>query len=944
MQLRLLEEDWPATLLLRPEAAEWRAPDGTLLYRGPRVRVGIHAGSVDVVPGAEGDMVGGPPVYQLARLVAALHGGQVVLSSRAWAAVGELPEGVMHVDLGLHGLVGYQGVDRLHLVVPSALAQRRWDPVRTREHLRTNVPPGGAGFVGRDGDIQALGELLDFGIRVVSVVGPQGVGKSGLLQRFVAVHGHRYARDGDGGAWLCRVEGRGIGAVVGALAATFGLSLRFARTEAEMLRQVGAVLQRRGPFLLAFDGGWTDPAALARAITAWLAAAPEMRVVVAAQRRLGIPGEVAYALQALPEVGPEGARNAPAVRLFFERAAAHSPRIQPQDAQVVAAIANLVGGIPASISLAAGLAANLGLERLVRALEEVEGTPESVVGLVWRSLEATDRLVLSACSVYPAGFDQLGAEAAVDVESTGIDAADALGRLRRAGLVVPVADPRTPGVRRYRVQPLVRRRALRDLDHDTRMAVERRAARRVLSMCEPWSRRAWGPEGIEVLSRLAVEWANLEGTSVRGAVSVAETEDVDLALRALFAMWPLVATQGPAGRFIELANAVLERADVVLDADPVHQARALAARAAARRNVGDLDGALADALRGESVAGRWSDAVGRGFCLLMEGLVRREMGDLDRAAAALEQARDALASAGESGHAAVAQGALGIVLMDQARLDEARASLEAARDALGELGWSRHLGLQYTALGLLHRRAGDLSEARALYARAAQLHREIGDRRALAICLVNKGALELREDRAEEAERTLSDALHAARETGDRRAESRVHGNLALAGLARGDLGAAREHLLAALAIDRGLGDRVAEAVDTAYLGIAAHLGGRLDGARDNYRRALQVLEERAPPHQWAHVLAWSGLAAVEDRDPDAARADFARAREAAARAGAVSVARTVEILASSEALLDGDDGAVREVLARHEARTDVDVRLARARLARLLDEGLSEE
>lgn len=939
LQERILDAEWPTTLLLRPEAAEVRAPDGTLLSRGPRVRCGIHVGVAERSELPDGVVVGGPAVYQLARIVATLHGGQVVVSDAAWAQLGGVPEGAVYTALGEHRLIGSRGYTELHQLLPERIAAREFPPPGTLDIARTNAPPVRPGFLGRDGDLQALAELAGFGVRVITVTGPPGVGKSEVLARFVSMNGDTYTQEGGGGAWLSRIEGPQMAHIIGAAASTFGLSLRFGRTVDELLRQVGAVLASRGPTLLALDAVHANRDELATALTAWMSAAPQLRLLVAAGGRLGLPGEITYELAPLRQAATDGARNEDAVRLFIDKAMVRSPRFQPSEPWLIAPIVNLLGGSPLSISLAAALVAEMNLERLLTEVEGLDGSPESVVDLVWSTLDDTDRMVLSSCAVYPAGFDRLGAEAVVDTESTGIDALEALARLRRAGVIQRTDDPRTPHVRRYRVDARVRRRALAELDPQTRRELERLAAYRVLRLCEGWAELAWGPHGSEVLSRLAIEWVNLAGIAARSTDPGAEPVDVDLALRAVAALWPLVATQGPAGLFVDLASDVLERADQVLGADPVIQGRAIAARAAARRYIGDTSGALADAERGAEVARRWSDSKGAGLNQMVAGLIHLQKGRYPQADEWLARALESLNEAAEPGHAAVVRGTRGVVLMDLGHIDEAEVEIRAALDELTRLRWTRHEGVVMTSLGLLCRRRGQLGEARELYARAAALHRKIGDRRSLAICLVNKASLELRDDQHDAAMDTLTRALAAAQETGDRVAEARVHGNLALAAMAEVDLPVAREHLLAAMAIDRELRDRVGEAVDRAYLGVTLHLNGQLTEACEHYTRALRILDDRAPARTRGHIHAWRGLALAEQGLGEEARAAFQRARELTEVAAEPTLIRTAAVLASGLALLDDRTEPLARAVAAAADDPDVDVQIAMRRVAHLLEE-----
>jgi class 3 adenylate cyclase len=81
-QKALVDLEWPATLLEHPGAAEeWNDGDDTVLYKGLRVRMGVHAGEARTRRDAMTRRVeySGPVVNAAARITAMTHGGQVSL-------------------------------------------------------------------------------------------------------------------------------------------------------------------------------------------------------------------------------------------------------------------------------------------------------------------------------------------------------------------------------------------------------------------------------------------------------------------------------------------------------------------------------------------------------------------------------------------------------------------------------------------------------------------------------------------------------------------------------------------------------------------------------------------------------------------------------------------------------------------------------------------------
>ena len=159
-----------------------------------RVRIGIHTGQ----PALGGDGYVGLDVHRAARIAAAGHGGQVLLSASTEALVrSDLPHGVAIRDLGLHQLKDLADPERIYQLVVGGL-ESRFPPLRSAAGLaRTNLPDGLTSFVGRDREIGQLEELLS-SRRLVTVVGTGGTGKT----RLAIEAARRLMPRSEDGAWL----------------------------------------------------------------------------------------------------------------------------------------------------------------------------------------------------------------------------------------------------------------------------------------------------------------------------------------------------------------------------------------------------------------------------------------------------------------------------------------------------------------------------------------------------------------------------------------------------------------------------------------------------------------------------------------------------------------------------------------------------------------------
>ena len=169
------------------EAYDW--PAGVHV----RVRIGLHTGEAHLA----GDDYGGFDVNRAARIAAAGHGSQIVLSDPTRALIEiDLPAGVMLRDLGRHTLRDVPRPERLfQLDAPGVRTE--FPPLRTATAVAGNLPARLTSFVGRGAELEQLRELLGTN-RLITITGPGGIGKTSLA---VELARDRAADFGDG-AWL----------------------------------------------------------------------------------------------------------------------------------------------------------------------------------------------------------------------------------------------------------------------------------------------------------------------------------------------------------------------------------------------------------------------------------------------------------------------------------------------------------------------------------------------------------------------------------------------------------------------------------------------------------------------------------------------------------------------------------------------------------------------
>ncbi len=442
-------------------AADWPEVVGAL-----GVRMALHTATVDPV---DGDYRGAD-VNRVARIEAAAHGGQILLSSATKTLVERsLPAGAEIVELGSFLLRGLADPEPIHQVVAPGL-RREFPPLRTAAALQPRLPDFTTSFVGRRQEIDALTRVLTDGeTRLVTLMGPGGIGKTRLaveVARAVSTltgrPAHFFAAQHLGvDADLVRELGTSIGFEFdGHLASAVP-------EETQLFERLAAQ-----PLLLVFDN-LEHLSQAPRFLSRLLGAVPTVTVLATSRQALGLAAEWRYTVGGLDDYGTDDSAV-----LFCARAARVGARLDP-DADGVADLCAALGGMPLAIELAAGWADTLtpaeiaaevrrGLEILETEAEDVPSRHRSIRAVfdqTWRLLPDDLQAVFPRLSVFAAPFDR---EAAAAVAGASI--AD-LKRLTARALLT------RPTLGHFGMHPLVAEFAAGRLGEDERADLLERYAR-----------------------------------------------------------------------------------------------------------------------------------------------------------------------------------------------------------------------------------------------------------------------------------------------------------------------------------------------------------------------------------------------------------------------------------------------------------------------------------
>jgi predicted ATPase/class 3 adenylate cyclase len=683
------------------------------LASGPiRVRMGVHTGT----PHLSDEGYVGQDVHKGARIGAAGHGGQVLLSKETHELA---PVDV--TDLGEHRLKDFD-----EPVWIFQLGSERFPPLKTISN--TNLPRPASSFVGRDKEVDEVVSLLQGGARLLTLTGPGGSGKTRLAIEAAAEVVPEFKA---GVFWVGLAPLRDPALVVEAIGRTLG-------AKDGVADHIG-----KRELLLLLDN-LEQVIEAAPELASLVESCANLTLLVTSRELLRVRGEVEYPV--LPLADPE------AVELFCARARAEAD-------EVVHDLCRALDNLPLALELAAARASVLSpkqiLDRLSGRLDLLKGgrdadprqqTLRATIEWSYELLGDEERSLFARLAVFAGGCTLGSADEVVDADL------DTLQSLVEKSLLRRTED-------RFWMLETIREYASERLDESGEADdVRRRYAEHYLAFAEnaPPNMR-YGPDE-RTARRLEAEHPNL-----RAALDALEaSEDGGLASRLAAALWPFWRDGGhmtEGRRRLETALQTDTRASP-------SRAKVLNAAAEAAVMAGDGVTSRIRAEDGLALHRTLGDAWGVADSLWTLGFAVASEGDFEGAQPLLHESIRTFRDLGDELATLYATRTLAWTFEEIGDVEQALTLYAANLDRARTLGDSGLEAMSLRALGGLAVDRGRAKDALSMLAQSHAILSRLADVREVAVNLCEFARALAAEGRVRTAARLLSGAEAVLEELG----------------------------------------------------------------------------------------------------------------------------------------------------------------------------------
>ncbi|MBN1313021.1 MAG: tetratricopeptide repeat protein [Anaerolineae bacterium] len=631
----------------------------------------------------------------------------------------------------------------------TALYERIQNAAETERH---NVPPALGTFVGRQAEMQSLAEYIgDPACRLVTLVGPGGIGKTRLAQELVVRQASRFL---DGIIYVPLIPVTRPELIATAIADAANIPITGAAPPREQL--IAHLAERESLLLL---DGFEHLVAGVDIVPAILHAAPQTKIIVTSRVKLDLRDEWVFAVDGLSvppeEVGEAGQiEEYEAVEHFVHCARRHKSdfTLHSQEA-AVARLCRILGGLPLGIELATGLLSVASCSQIADEVEqnldvlastrrdalERHRSLRAVFDHSWQMLSVNEQQVFPRLSVFLGGFTP---EAASDVAGADLQV---LNGLVSKSLLRAVSVEDGAAVR-YEIHENLRQYAQEKLEGEPEVWQQTVAdyAAFYADFMERQHAR-WLQGETQAIDAMSCELGNVRA-AWRRAVENRMMGEIGQIVEPLL---KLCEARGwfPEGSDL-LALALAELKPEATPDDQLVWGRLLAHRATYQMNLGTMREAQQSAQQGVDVLRRCNAEEHLARALNKLGAIQASQGDHVSAKESFRESLSIFRAVGNWQGSFAPMIGLGITCICSGDYETAREALEEGLALCYEKGLSHGVAHCLANLGQLYRTMGDLSVANRYYEQALPACAEDALK---VVILLNLGELHVRRGEFEQA-------------------------------------------------------------------------------------------------------------------------------------------------------------------------------------------------
>lgn len=697
-----------------------------------------------------------------------------------------------------------------------------------------NLPEVLTNFVGREPEIEKGKELLERN-RLLTIMGPGGIGKTRLALQIAAEVSEKYA---DGVYFASMMTAQSVEFLISTIADALGFSFFGNKSPVE---QLADYLQHKEALILldSFEHLVQD----AEILVGLLREAAGLRFLVTSRQILNLQAEAVLELGPMEvpsEEFPKDIEEYSAAQLFIDKARRVRPGfvIPSQDTRFVGRICRLVEGMPLGIELAASWVRSLtvreiaaeidrGYDFLTSSLRDVPRRHRSlrlVFDYSWELLGPKERDVFIKLSVFRGGFTRHAAETIAGAS------------LPLLSLLIDKSLIWRDSSGRYHMLELLRRYAGDKLEEDPGLNIrtrDRHALYQGNFMCQR-EQNLTGARQKQALEEIREEIENVRA-GFRWAVTQQDLKVTDIYLESLSLFYEQQGRFAEGKELFAWASAELEQSKGLVPA------KIEAFKAAFTYRLGNYQegrSLLEEILPEFQRLGAKKETI---FVLSALGSICHRLGEYDKSREFITKSLDLSREIGDEVNIGNSLSGLASVATNLGEYEEARTMSEESLQVHRKLSNYRGMARTLNNLGNALVAMGDYDGANRCYAESLSVYKELGHRWGMDIVLGNMSEAALFKKEYERASQLLSQALDISREVGDREGIAFCLNHMGNVAFSQKNYGEARRYHEEGLEISQGMDNPWVKSSSLKGLGMIARTLGKHEEAESYLREALEL-------------------------------------------------------------------------------------------------------